>query len=384
MANVNQHTREVSANIVYYGPAGSGKTASVEVIHRKLRSDLRGRLTRTPTQMDPTVSYEFLPVELGEIKGMRTKIQIRSVPGDPILRATRKTLLRDADGIVFVADARPERLEANLESLKDLEENLAAYGRSLADVPLVFQWNRSQEPGALGVDELARRLDTFGAGGFPTEAIEGKGVLESLTTIAKLILRRLRTSTAKPAAGPAEPPRSVSVPGEAPRIRVRVAEPPPMEVVEVEAVEEAETAEPCGEAVVEPEAEGIELSAEPIAEDAERVYEGVPLTEALIDEIGEEIPDLEIPMEPVSEDENADESLEVIESGFQQIDFTSEVTELAERGDLEDEWEIIAVGSPTRLGPASFSIPLEIREAGHPIREAHITITLNGPPTKRT
>jgi hypothetical protein len=93
--------------------------------------------------------------------------------------------------------------------------------------------------------------------------------------------------------------------------------------------------------------------------------------------------DLDIPMEPVQEEADSDDSFEVLENGFQPIDFTTEVTELAERGDLENEWEIVAVGSPTRLGPASFSIPLEIREVGHPVREAHITITLDGAPAKR-
>lgn len=377
MANVNKHAREVSANIVYCGPAGSGKTASVEFIHRKLRADLRGRLTRTPTQMDPTVYYESLPVELGEIKGMRTKFQIASAPGDPILRAARKTLLRDVDGIVFVADARADRLDANLESLKDLEENLAAYGRSLADVPLVFQWNREDEQGTLGKEELERRLNSLGAQGFPTVASTGTGVLEALTTIAKLILRQLR---AAPASRPAEPATPTRV--DAPKIRARVAEPPPLDLIDEEPVDETDTVDLRDQETFETEP----LAALPLEEDLEdegMSLEGEELPEALIEEIAEEMPDLDIPMEPIREDLDADESLEVIESGFQPIDFTTEVTELAERGDIEDEWEIAAVGSPTRLGPATFSIPLEIREAGHPVREAHITITLSGPSTKR-
>ncbi|MDP3937080.1 MAG: hypothetical protein Q8R92_02985, partial [Deltaproteobacteria bacterium] len=346
MANVNKHTREVSANIVYCGPSGSGKTASVEFIHRKLRADLRGRLTRTPTQMDPTVYYESLPVELGEIKGMRTKFQIASAPGDPILRAARKTLLRDVDGIVFVADARADRLDANLESLKDLEENLAAYGRSLADVPLVFQWNREDEHGALGKEEMDRRLNSLGAQGFPTVASDGTGVLEALTTIAKLILRQLRAAPASKAAQPAAVPQT-----EAPKIRARVAEPPPLDLVEEAPVMEAETLDLSEE--ISDESELLtELPEGEAVDDDGVALEGEELPEALIEEFTEEMPDLDIPMEPVREDADSDESLELIESGFQPIDFTTEVTELAERGNIEDEWEIVAVGSPTRLGPA--------------------------------
>ncbi len=383
MANINRHTREVSANIVYYGPSGSGKTASLEFIHGKLRPDLRGRLTRIPTQIDPTVAYELLPVALGEIKGMRTKFEITSVPGDPVHGTTRKTLLRNVDGIVFVADARPGQLESNAESLKDLEEILAAYGRSLADVPHIFQWNHGDADEALDEDELNRRLNKAGASSYKTIATEGTGVLDGLTTIAKLILRQLRSSSVEPATPDTSAGEEITPTAseEAGRIHARAAESPPPDLIGGDdesfdprplAAEAEETPVPAGD-------DPVQLG-EPLVQDDP---EDTELPEALVEELGEEMPDLDIPMEPLQDDPAADSSIDLLESDFEPIDFTTEVTDLAERGELDEEWEIVAVGAPTRLGPASFAIPLEIREGDHPAREVEITITLSGLTTKR-
>ena len=384
MANINQHTREVSANIVYFGPTGSGKTASLEFIHGKLRPDLRGRLTRVPTQIDPTVVYEMLPVELGEIKGMRTKFEITTVPGDPIHGSTRKTLLRNVDGIVFVADARSGQLESNAESLKDLEEILAAYGRSLADVPHIFQWNHSDAEEALDEDVLNRRLNNAGTSAYKTVATEGTAVLEGLTTIAKLILRRLRSSTAATTPNASAGEETTPVAGEeAGKIRARAVAALPQDQTGDDgesfdprplaaAAEAEETPEPAGD-------DPLHLG-EPLLQDDS---EDTELPEALVEDLGEEIPDLDIPMEPLQDDSAAGSSIDLLESDFEPIDFTTEVTDLAERGDLDEEWEIVAVGAPTRIGPASFAIPLEIREGDHPAREIEITISLSGLTTKR-
>jgi signal recognition particle receptor subunit beta len=509
MAHVNPHTREVSANIVYYGPAGAGKTATLEFIHRKLRADLRGKLTRVPTQLDPTVSYELIPVELGEIKGLRTRFQIASVPGDPIHGPTRKTLLRDVDGIVFVADSRADSTEANLECLKDLEENLGAYGRALADIPLVFQWNRSDDPGALTSEALDRKLNAHGAESFQTVATDGTGVLQALTTITKLILRRLRADSASkpsPGAGAEGPPPAGARPRTAaPSVTSRVAEPPPPSLA-VEAQEEsfdprsfsreADTLSPApsrfepppvrarptldevlrreapdpepdqetlGEAVLAeedaaylagddlPEASLEDLSGEPSREQPPAAFgaedqppdpilsmeplgPGEELTEDFAD-LGvatDEISPLDIPMEPFEEDlgeEIGEEigteaSLDAIESTFDPFDFTTEVTSLAERdaepaeaplaagwrdedaavdaletagpgteaitevdvaalppdaGILDEDWEIVSIGAPARVGSSAFTIPIEIREAGRTSREVEVTITLSAP-----
>ena len=421
MAQLNPNTREVSANIVYYGPPGSGKTASLEFIHRKLRSDLRGRITRLPTQLDPTVTYEVIPVELGEIKGLRTRLQIASVPGDLIHHPTRKMLLRDVDGIVFVADARAEWMEGNVDSLKDLEENLAAYGRDLADVPLVFQWNRSDAPDALSVEALDRKLGRPGAEGFRTVAKDGTGVLQALTTIAKQILRKLRAESSElmnPAATPIAQPSAQRPP------TFRVADPPPTAFPQTgspaggeerfdprsishehqqESVFEGPTTgsqdvpeEPLGAL----DETGPTLALDSVEEalpdgdlpeaDAEMIpAEEEDLPEARVEDLAEGEGDtaamsefdapLDIPMEPYEEEPGANQGLDTLESAFEPLDFTGEVTRLAARGNIEGEegeWEIVAVGAPTRLGPASFTVPLEIREGELPSRSVEITITL--------
>jgi signal recognition particle receptor subunit beta len=383
MAQMNRHTQEVSANIVYYGPAGSGKTASVEFIHHKLRSDLRRKLSRVQTQLDPTVTYEVVPVELGEIKGMRTRFEISSAPGDPIHRSTRKTLLRDVDGIVFVADARSEMMEQNLESMKDLEENLAAYGRDLDEVPLIFQWNQSDQPGALDPETLDSRLNQRGTQAFQTFATEGTGILQGLTTIAKLILRKLRSpGSADRDAGE----QAGSEPSEArPRVTFRVEEPPLSNLVDAS-----------------PDSPPESLDLEPLVEEAAAVEppgalggtdEGEELPEATVEELApapEQIQamdvateDLDIPMEPLQEGAEAGSNIEALEAGLEPIDFTTEVTNLAESGEVDEDWEIVAVGMPTRRGPASFSIQLEISAGGQPPRSAEVTITLSVPRGKR-
>jgi len=488
MAHVNPHTREVSANIVYCGPSGSGKTASLEFIHRKLRADLRGKITRVPAQLDPTASYELIPVELGEIKGMRTRFQIASVPGDPIHAPTRKSLLRDVDGVVFVADARADHMTTNLESLKDLEENLAAYGRLLADVPIVFQWNRSEQPGALMPEALGRKLNPAGAEAFESVATDGTGVLQALTTITKLILRNLRAATPAPTAFPPAPPRSMPAPA-----TFRVAEPPPaIHLAEGAGVEQFDPRSisqepdlavgalqdslqpldippPSRAIAIETTVEDsfaddlLEAGAEPIGEEdlpeasladlSEDLLEGPPRpprTDPVV-EIREEdvetpvlggtselwtgtgspavadlatitdldavtdidaIPDLEtgtdlevealgpldIPMEPFEDAAAERAAVDAIEAAFEPLDFAGEVTRLA-GSDLEmeieppaapppsragdDAWEIVGVGTPTRLGPATFIIPLEISEGGGEARVAEITITLSPPKPAR-
>ncbi len=388
MAQINRHTQEVSANIVYYGPEGSGKTASVEFIHRKLRSDLRKRLSRVPTQLDPTVTFEVVPVELGEIKGMRTRFEIASAPGDPIHRSTRKTILRDVDGIVFVADARSEMMEQNIESLKDLEESLAAYGRDLDEVPLVFQWNHSDQPGALDPETLGRRLNQRGAQAFQTVAAEGVGILQTLTTIAKLILRKLRPSAPAPAreADSATEPARSETPEDRPRATFRVAEPPPPSNLV-----DASPGAPAESLDLEPLMDEVEAG--PLPEGAETIGslpEAEELPEATVEELApqtdeesEITEDLDIPMEPLPEDAETGATIDALEAGFEPIDFTTEVTNLAERGEVDEDWEITGVGNPTRRGPASFSIQLEISAGGQPPRSAELTITLSVPRGKR-
>jgi signal recognition particle receptor subunit beta len=203
-------SRVVDARIVYWGVEGAGTSTNLRVIHAKLRPDHRGNLERIPTRLDPTVTYDRLPIELGEIAGVRTRIQIVAVPGESEHAPTRKGLLDRVDGIVFVVDARRERIDENVAALGELRSALAAYGRSLEDVPLVVQYNKHDLSEPFVLEELYRKLDLRGAAAFEAVAAEGAGVLQTLTTISKRVVRTLREgrAAAAPEARAAAPLRS--------------------------------------------------------------------------------------------------------------------------------------------------------------------------------
>lgn len=192
MALVNYAKREINAKIVYYGPGLCGKTTNIKYIHEKLRPDTRGKLLSLATETDRTLFFDFLPVDLGEIKGYQTRFHLYTVPGQVFYNSTRKMVLKGADGIVFVADSQREMLQANRESLANLRENLAEQGKNIDDIPMVIQYNKRDLPSAMTVEELdhalnPRRLPTFSAC-----AHDGTGVLSTLSSIAKMILFKMR------------------------------------------------------------------------------------------------------------------------------------------------------------------------------------------------
>ncbi len=194
----------VNARIVYWGADGAGKRTNLRVIHAKLRPDHRGELRLLPTRLDPSVTYATLPIELGEVGGVRTRIQIVAVPGAPDQVATRKQLLDRTDGIVLVLDARRERLDENLASFDELKASLAAYGRRIDEMPLVVQYNKRDLADPYALEDLHRKLAMRGVAAFEAVAKDGTGVLQTLTTISKRVIRHLRdhAGDASPAAGP--------------------------------------------------------------------------------------------------------------------------------------------------------------------------------------
>jgi len=195
MALLNYSKKEINAKIVYYGPGLSGKTTNIQYIYKKLKPEHKGKLMTLATQTDRTLFFDFLPVELGEIKGLKTRFQIYTVPGQVYYNATRKLVLKNVDGIVFVADSQKKMLNENIESLKNLEENLRFYNRSIKDLPVVFQYNKRDLPDILSVEELQRALNKYNFPYFEAVAHTGQGVLQTLTTVSKLVLQKLRTST---------------------------------------------------------------------------------------------------------------------------------------------------------------------------------------------
>jgi signal recognition particle receptor subunit beta len=192
MAVFNLRRKEINAKIVYYGPGLSGKTTNLQYIHQKLKPEHKGNLMTLATQTDRTLFFDFLPVEVGEVRGLKTRFQLYTVPGQVFYNATRKLVLKNVDGVVFVADSRREGLTDSLDSLRNLEENLNAHNISIHDIPVILQYNKRDMPTALSREELDRHLNPHGWPVFEAVAHKGTGVLESLTAICKLVIRTLK------------------------------------------------------------------------------------------------------------------------------------------------------------------------------------------------
>jgi len=191
MVQINFATREVSCKIVYYGPGLCGKTTNLQQVHTKAPTQLRGNLTSIATEGDRTLFFDFMPLELGTVAGMRTKLQLYTVPGQVYYNATRKIVLEGVDGIIFVADSSPSRRQANRESWQNLKDNLEEYGLDLRDVPLVLQLNKRDLADAVPADELSAELNELGAPTFEAVAVTGDGVMPTLRQLASMVLGRL-------------------------------------------------------------------------------------------------------------------------------------------------------------------------------------------------
>jgi mutual gliding-motility protein MglA len=191
MVLFNAATKELTAKIVYYGPGLCGKTTNLQHVYDTLPGAGRGKMLSLATQTDRTLFFDFLPIELGTIRGMKTRIQLYTVPGQVFYDATRKLVLRGADAVVFVADSQAPALESNKESFQNLIANLRDQGSELEKIPHVIQWNKRDTPNALPVETLDREINLFHAPTFEACAMRGEGVKETLTGVAKLVLRSL-------------------------------------------------------------------------------------------------------------------------------------------------------------------------------------------------
>ena len=194
MALINYANKEINAKIVYYGPGLSGKTTNIQYIFHRLKPEHRGKLITLPTQTDRTLFFDFLPVEIPDVKGFTTRFHLYTVPGQVFYNATRKMVLKGVDGIVFVADSQKEKLEDNVDSLKNLEENLNEYGKSITSLPFVFQFNKRDLAGINTTADLNKRLNEWGYPSYEAIATTGKGVMETLSTISRMVLRHLKDS----------------------------------------------------------------------------------------------------------------------------------------------------------------------------------------------
>ncbi|WP_257455976.1 GTP-binding protein [Archangium lipolyticum] len=198
MSSVNLVAREVAVKIVFYGPGLSGKTTSLRKIYETVRPAHRGEMMSIATEGDRTLFFDFLPVKVERVNDCTVRLALYTVPGQVFYNATRKLVLQGADGVVFVADSQPEMVDANRESLANLEENLLEQGVRLERFPLVFQWNKRDIPKALPVSELRAALNPRGVPDFETEALSGRGVMDALKAITRLVIQDLRAKRIVP------------------------------------------------------------------------------------------------------------------------------------------------------------------------------------------
>ncbi len=192
MSFVNYHTKEINCKIVYYGPGLGGKTTNIQYIYQKTSSQNKGQMITLNTENERTLFFDFLPLDLGEIRGFKTRFHLYTVPGQVFYEASRKLILRGVDGLVFVADSQVERVEANLESFQGLERNLIDQGYDLAKVPMVMQWNKRDLPNIVPVEDLQMQLNKRKNPSFEAIASQGHGVFETLKMISKSVLLNIK------------------------------------------------------------------------------------------------------------------------------------------------------------------------------------------------
>lgn len=224
MSMINYASREINCKIVYYGPGLGGKTTNLEHVYGKVSPDTRGKLISLATETERTLFFDFLPVDLGTIRGFRTRFHLYTVPGQVYYNASRKLILKGVDGVVFVADSQMERMEANQESMQNLYDNMAEYGYDITRMPFVIQYNKRDLPNAASLGELQAALnpgwevteparqrvtvDPFRPGenlvdqlptgewverapSFEAVAVSGEGVFDTLKAASKLVLKSL-------------------------------------------------------------------------------------------------------------------------------------------------------------------------------------------------
>ena len=192
MVFFNYSTMQMAAKVVYYGPGLCGKTTNLHYIYGHTAGESRGEMVSLETETDRTLFFDLLPIDVGNIAGFATRIQLYTVPGQVFYNTTRKLVLKGVDGVVFVADSQDARMEANVESLANLDKNLKEQGYELKQVPYVAQFNKRDLPTALPADEMYRQLNFKGEPTFEAVAMNGTGVFDTLKAVAKLVLTELK------------------------------------------------------------------------------------------------------------------------------------------------------------------------------------------------
>ena len=193
MPSIDANKREISCKVVYYGPGLCGKTTNLQFIHKKVDPRVRGKLVSLATKTERTLFFDFVPITLGKIKGLSTRFHFYTVPGQSFYNRSRMAILKNVDGIVFVADSQTDRLDANIDSFYNMEENLQEYGYELKKIPLVVQYNKRDLTEILPIEQLSREVNLLKSPDFSATAVTGEGVFETLREIVKLVITDIRS-----------------------------------------------------------------------------------------------------------------------------------------------------------------------------------------------
>ena len=238
MVFFNYATKEITAKIVYYGPGLSGKTTNLQYIYNNLPQEDKGNMISLATSEDRTLFFDFLPIEIGSFKGIQTRVQLYTVPGQVVYNTTRKLVIKGADGIVFVADSQKDMMDSNLEGMDNLEKNLLEQGMNLRDLPHILQFNKRDLLKIAPVEELNSKLNRYGVPYFEAIAIHGIGVHECLRDITLAVMSKISTELnveefeTHPIEEEAKVSESVPLPEEEPVLSVHQEEEAPQEELE--------------------------------------------------------------------------------------------------------------------------------------------------------
>ncbi|HEV8524128.1 MAG TPA: ADP-ribosylation factor-like protein [Terriglobales bacterium] len=192
MSFINFAAREINCKIVYYGAGLGGKTTNLQFVYDRTGDQYKGKMISLATETDRTLFFDFLPLDLGTVRGFKTRFHLYTVPGQVFYDASRKLILRGVDGIVFVADSQKDRMDANLEALDNLKQNLSEHGYDFAKIPYVLQFNKRDLPNVLSIQDLGRELVRKGEPIFEAVACQGAGVFETLKEVSRQVLVELK------------------------------------------------------------------------------------------------------------------------------------------------------------------------------------------------
>lgn len=336
MAVFNSAKREINIKIVYYGPAQCGKTTNVQNIHKKLAPHQRGELISLATKDDRTLFFDFLPIELGNVKGFKTRFHIYTVPGQVYYALTRRAVLTNVDGVVFVADSQTDKMDENIESINDLRENLKYYQKELPSFPFVIQYNKRDLPDIVSVPTLNTVLNTLHVPCFEASAINGSGVMETLTACCKLVLKQLDAGATRK---------------EGPIVRI-FAEPSSPDMHEIPTVSAA-TPSP-GEGTVEKTQPGMDIPDKITDTEPPAVEQPVALpdTQPEPHQLKKDEPSMTMLHDSPMVEEKRSEAVPPLEVS-------------AQIGtDADAPLKIIACGQPQKESPSSIKIPLILKIEG--------------------